>query len=141
MIVSLCAFLLEYRGTRVASPLTHLEEFANVTPRELWCKRMEQQTDALLVKATDKSMCQGVGNGLKTSLNKRNSQVNHVRWYSKTGQLMRLNKSCQVISVCNWSKNHNNNMHQSRAQCTAIQFESRRANASQHDAALCKKSR
>ena len=79
---------------------------------------MEQQTDALLVKAMDKSMCQGVGNGLKTSLTKRNSQVNHVRWYRKTDRVIRLNKSCQVISVCKWSKNRNNNndnnnMHQS----------------------------
>ena len=47
-----------------------------------------------------------VGNDVKTSLTKRNSQVNHVRWYSKTGQVMRLNKSCQ---------NHNNNMHQSQS--------------------------
>ena len=62
----------------MVSPLTHLEEFGNVTSRELWCKYMEQQTDALPVKAMDKSMCQGVGNGLKTSLTKRNSQVNHV---------------------------------------------------------------
>ena len=30
----------------------------------------------------------------------RNSQVNHVRWYSKTDQVMRLNKSCQVIIMC-----------------------------------------
>ena len=45
----------------------------------------------------------------------RNSQVNHVRWYSKTGQVMRLNKSCQVFSVCKWSKNRNNNMHQSQS--------------------------
>ena len=50
-----------------------------------------QQTGALLVKAMDKSMCQGVGIGLRTSFTKRNSQVNHVRWYSKTGQIMRLN--------------------------------------------------
>ena len=35
---------------------------------------------------------------------------------SKTGQIMRLNKSCQVISVCKRSKNHNhNNMHQSQS--------------------------
>ena len=92
---------------------THLEEFANVTSRELWCKHMEQQTDVLPVKVMDKSMCQGVGNGLRTSLTKRNSQVNHVRWYNKTGQFMRLNKSCQVISACKWSEN-NNNMHQSQ---------------------------
>ena len=63
----------------------------------------------------DKSMCQGVGNGLKTSLTKRNSHVNHVRRYNKTGQIMRLNKSCQVTSVCKWSKNRNNNMHQSQS--------------------------
>ena len=89
---------------------------------------MEQQTDALPVKAMDKSMCRGVRNGLRTSLTKRNSQVNHVRWYSKTGQIMRLNKSCQVISLCKWRKN-NNNMYHSRAHCTAIQFELQRANA------------
>ena len=59
----------------MASPLTHLEESANATLPELWCKHMEQQTDALPVKAMDKSMCQGVGNGLKTSWTKRNSQV------------------------------------------------------------------
>ena len=29
-----------YRGTRGASSLTHLEEFANVTSRDLWCKSM-----------------------------------------------------------------------------------------------------
>ena len=74
------------------SPLTHLEQFANVTSQELWCKHMEQQSDALPVKAMDKSMCQGVGNGLKTSLIKRHSQVNHVRWYNMTDQVMRLNK-------------------------------------------------
>ena len=71
----------------MASPRTHLEEFANVTSRELWCKHMEQQTDVLPVKVMDKSMCQGVGNGLRTSLTKRNRQVNHVRWYNKTGQV------------------------------------------------------
>ena len=72
-------------------------------------RALVQAHGALPVKAMDKSMCQGVGNGLKTSLTKRNSQVNYVRWYSKTGQIMRLDMSCQVISVCKWSKNHNSN--------------------------------
>ena len=62
---------LAYRGTRVASPLTHLE---NVTSRELWCKHMEQQTDALLAKAMRRSICQGVGIGLRTPSIGKNCQ-------------------------------------------------------------------
>ena len=85
------------RGITTDPPL---EEFANVTSRELWCKHMEQQTDALPVKAMDKSMCQGVGNGLRTSLTKRNSPVNHVKWCSKMSLVVQLNKSYQEIDHC-----------------------------------------
>ena len=50
----------------MASPLTHLEEFATM----------------------DKSMCQGVGNGLKTSLTTRNSQVNSLVQQDAAEQVM-----------------------------------------------------
>ena len=36
----------EYRGTRAVSLLTHLEEFANVTSGDLWCKSMARRTVA-----------------------------------------------------------------------------------------------
>ena len=83
-------------------------------PGRIRKRYMEEQTDVLPVKVWT-SMCQGVGNGLRTSLTKGNSQVNHVRWYNKTGQFMLLNKSYQVISACKWSESHNNNMHQSQS--------------------------
>ena len=72
--LALCACLSVYRGTRVASSLTHLEEFANVTSRELWYKHMERQTVAQPAKATRRFMCQGVGNVLRTSSIERNCQ-------------------------------------------------------------------
>ena len=39
---------------------------------------MERQTVALPAKVVRRSMCQGVGNGLRTSSTERNCQVNHV---------------------------------------------------------------
>ena len=99
----------------MASPLTHLEEFESVTSRELWCKHVEQQTVALPAQAMRRSMCQGVGNGLKTSSIERDCQVNHVKWCKKMSLVVQLKRSYQEISVCKWSKNrNNNNMHQSQ---------------------------
>ena len=85
---------MEPRDLAVASSLTQL---------------MERQTVAQPAKAMRKFMCQGVGNGLKTSSIERNSQVNHVMWFNKKSLVVQLKRSYQVISVCKWSKKRNNN--------------------------------
>ena len=111
--LALCACLSVHRGTRVASSLTHLEEFANVTSRELWYKHVERQTVAQPAKATRRLMCQGVGNVLRTSSIERNCQGNHVMLRNKTSLVVQLKRSYQAISVRKWSKNIDN-MRQSR---------------------------
>ena len=97
----------------MASSLSHLEEFANVTSREPWCKHTERQTVAQPAKATRRFMCQGVGNGLRTSSIERNCQANHVMWCNRRSLVVQLKRSFQAINVCKSSKNRSNNMRQS----------------------------
>ena len=62
-----CGCLSGYCATHMASLLTHLEEFADVTSRDLWCKSMVRQMVAEFAKEIHSFMCQGVKNGSKTS--------------------------------------------------------------------------
>ena len=87
--------------------------------RERYIKRTLVQThgatDGCAAKAMRRSMCQGVGNGLRTPSIERNCRVNHAKWCNKSSLVVQLTRSYLEISVCKWSKNRNNNMHQSQS--------------------------
>ena len=112
-IQRLCACLSGYRGNRVASSLTQLEEFANVTSRELWCKHVARQTVAQPAKVMYKFMCQGCRKRFEDFSIERNSHVNHVKWCNKKSLVVWLKIPYQVISMRIRNKNGNNNMRQS----------------------------
>ena len=109
-IQRLCGCLSGYRGTRGASFLTHLEQFANVTSRDLWCKSMARQTVAQPAKEIHKSLCQGVENGLRISSIERNKKVSHVQLCNKRRWDQWPRRPYQFISLRKWNKNHNNNV-------------------------------
>ena len=88
--------------------LTHLEESTNVTSRGFWCKNVVRQIVAYLAKEVNKSMCQGIENGLKTSLIERNSQVSHVQWCNKKSWDELMRRPNQLISLRRFNNNRNN---------------------------------